>query len=121
MNNLHIVAGALALLALGVVQRRRGLARNPAPLDTVLTAIEEGALVVDVRSPEAFREDHYPGAINLPLEELSRRVQELSGQDRSIVLYCRSGYSSGLAQRLLARRISSPVLNAGGLDRLRGH
>ncbi|SIQ74455.1 phage shock protein E [Alkalispirochaeta americana] len=120
MNNLLVVAGALALLALGVVQRRRGLARNPAPLDAVLTAIEEGALAVDVRSADAFREDHYPGAINLPLEDLSRRMRELTDQERTIILYCESGYSSGLAQRLLARRTSHPVLNAGGLNRLRG-
>jgi rhodanese-related sulfurtransferase len=41
-------------------------------------AITEGIslVIVDVRSPQQFRDGHLPGAINIPLSELERRASE---------------------------------------------
>jgi rhodanese-related sulfurtransferase len=45
--------------------------------------------LVDVLSPESFLAQHIPGAINVPVAELSRRVPELFPDRRApIVVYC---------------------------------
>ncbi len=47
--------------------------------------------VLDVRSTEEFASGHLPGAINIPLTELRRRLKELASS-RQIVAYCRGPY-----------------------------
>lgn len=44
--------------------------------------------VLDVRPPEEYAAGHVPGAINIPLNELEKRLDEL-GQDKEVVAYCR--------------------------------
>ena len=61
--------------------------------------LAEGAVVIDVRSPEEFRSGHVPNAVNIPLgelrESLPRRVKDKS-QVR--LLHCLSGTRSGMAK-----------------------
>lgn len=47
--------------------------------------------VLDVRPEDEFSAGHLPGAVNIPLRELSKRLRELS-KDREIVAYCRGPY-----------------------------
>ena len=56
--------------------------------------------VVDVREPEAFREGHVPGAINVPFPEFPERIGEVEWAD-DVVLVCPVGRSSRQAGRLL--------------------
>jgi ArsR family transcriptional regulator len=46
------------------------------------------ATVLDVRPEDEFRQGHLPGALNIPLAQLERRLAELPG-DKEIVAYCR--------------------------------
>ena len=48
-------------------------------------------LVLDVRPPAEFNAGHLPGAVNLPLSELARRLDELP-KDVEVVAYCRGKY-----------------------------
>jgi phage shock protein E len=82
--------------------------------NVVMDAIKAGAQVVDVRTPEEFRDGSYPGAVNIPVNELARRMSELK-KDRAVVLYCASGARSGMAARMLKQAGYTEVLNAGGL------
>ncbi|MBI5965240.1 MAG: hypothetical protein HY863_17310 [Chloroflexi bacterium] len=45
------------------------------------------AVIVDVRSAEAYQGNHISGAINIPLEELETRLGELD-KDKWIITYC---------------------------------
>ena len=72
-------------------------------------------LVVDVRTPEEFRSGAYPGAINISLDELQHRIDELGAKDRDITLYCASGARSAYAQRVLQHIGFTNVKNGGGL------
>lgn len=57
-------------------------------------------LVLDVRSPEEFTAGHVPGAVNIPVDEIRRRLAELP-RDRAIVAYCQVGQRGYLATRIL--------------------
>lgn len=83
---------------------------------TKQTAVESNTpLVVDVRTPEEFRSGAYPGAINISLDELQQRIDELGSKDRDITLYCASGARSAYAQRVLQHVGFTNVKNGGGL------
>jgi len=60
----------------------------------------EGHPIVDVRGAVEFDIWHIPGAINIPLGQLRRRMAELP-KDRPVFLYCKVGFRSYLAYRLL--------------------
>jgi rhodanese-related sulfurtransferase/DNA-binding MarR family transcriptional regulator len=47
--------------------------------------------VLDVRPPEEYESGHVPGAINIPMDQLARRLRELPGR-REIVAYCRGAF-----------------------------
>jgi len=52
---------------------------------------DELVTLIDTRPPEEFNAGHLPGALNLPLSTLRRRLRELP-RDREIVAYCRGQY-----------------------------
>lgn len=55
-------------------------------------------LVIDVRSPEEFASGHIPGATNIPIEELSKRIGEMKvSKDTTIVTICEHGGRSSRA------------------------
>jgi len=72
-------------------------------------------LVVDVRTPGEFAGGAYQGAINIQLDELPARVNELGDKSRDITLYCASGARSAYAQRMLQQMGFTNVTNGGGL------
>ena len=61
--------------------------------------VGQGALLVDVRTKSEFTSGHLPGAINIPVQELSARIGELGARDRPLVVYCQSGMRSARAVR----------------------
>ena len=84
--------------------------------NTILEKIRAGALLVDVRTPDEFKDGSYNGAINIPLAALLQRQGELGPKDKPIVLFCASGARSGLGARLLKQAGFTDVVNAGGLE-----
>ena len=62
---------------------------EPVPADQLLERVRAGLVsVLDVRPPEEYEAGHLPGAVNIPLEELEKRLHELN-PDQEIVAYCR--------------------------------
>lgn len=62
---------------------------EPVPRRELLARARKGIVtVLDVRPPEEYASGHVPGAVNVPLKELARRLKELP-QDQEIVAYCR--------------------------------
>lgn len=56
---------------------------------------QEEVLLVDVRQPREYLFGHIDGAVNIPLRELANRTDEIP-QDRPVVIYCSTGYRSGM-------------------------
>ncbi len=65
--------------------------------------VEEGATLLDVRTTSEFGAGHIRGAINIPVQDLPARIDELDG-GRRVVVYCRSGNRSATARALLQDR-----------------
>lgn len=76
------------------------------------------ASFVEVRTPEEYGSGHYPGAVNIPLNEVLSRIDEFKDMQKPVVLYCRSGNRSGMAAALLKQHGITEVYNGGGLDDL---
>jgi phage shock protein E len=62
---------------------------------------EKKGTIVDVRTPEEFRGGHVAGAINIPLNEVPHRVEDLKALTAPVVLCCASGNRSGQAHHYL--------------------
>jgi rhodanese-related sulfurtransferase len=58
--------------------------------------------MMDVREPAEFKRGRYDGALNLPLDQLRGRLDELS-RDKEIWTYCFVGQRSYYAARILAQ------------------
>jgi class 3 adenylate cyclase/DNA-binding transcriptional ArsR family regulator len=59
--------------------------------DQVAGSLKDGAILLDVRPAQEFAAGHLKSAINIPIEELHGRVEELP-RDRRIITYCRGEY-----------------------------
>lgn len=81
----------------------------------IKTAIDGGALVLDVRSPAEYAGGHYQGALNIPVDKLRAKTKSLGSKDRSVVVYCASGGRSSMAHSLLREEGFTNVLDTGGL------
>ncbi|USH04952.1 rhodanese-like domain-containing protein [Grimontia kaedaensis] len=80
--------------------------------------IEQGAMVVDVRTPAEFDDGHLSGALNYPVTELDKHIQHLD-KDTPLVLYCRSGVRSGAAYQYLLSKGFTNLHNAGGFEEMK--
>lgn len=74
--------------------------------------LQEGAQLVDVRSPEEFFAGHAPGSVNIPLQDLEKRAGDLDPA-KWVIVCCASGTRSAMARRRLRGMGFSRVLNAG--------
>ena len=61
-----------------------------------------GAVIIDVRSPQEFAEGHIEGAILIPEYDIVSKIQgRINNKNEEIVLYCSSGIRSKRAQKKL--------------------
>ena len=77
--------------------------------------IKAGALMVDVRTPAEVAAGAYQGAIDIPLDQVEKRLADLGDHKHPVVLYCRSGHRAGVAKSILEKNGFSDVTNGGGL------
>lgn len=105
--------GAVILVAVVAVALRLFKGGRVSP-NVVKEKIAAGASIVDVRTPEEFRQGAFPGAVNIPLQVLRQRLGEID-RSRPVVVYCASGGRSAVAAQLLGAAGYADVSNAGGL------
>ena len=124
--------GAVLLVLLGMLATRHFCAvswliealvvakNRPAHLitgDEARRLVADGALLVDVRSPKEFANGHLPGAVNVPIDEFDRHVDELVAEHREMVLYCAAGVRCNKAAVMLREAGSEGVHQLGTLAR----
>lgn len=63
---------------------------------------KQGAILLDVRSPQEFAEGHLTGAVLIPSYEIKKKAKQiLKDKTKTIIVYCSSGYRSRKAQKIL--------------------
>lgn len=73
---------------------------------------EKKGTIVDVRTPAEFKGGNVKGSINIPLQEIPKRIEELKNLKQPLVLCCASGGRSGQAHGYLAHQ-GIECVNAG--------
>lgn len=82
--------------------------------------LKAGAIVIDVREEQEFKQDHIPGAINVPLNRLRDEIsRHAAGQEKTILLHCLSGTRSGIGKVMLRKMGYPNSFNLGSLGRAR--
>ena len=75
----------------------------------------KNVLILDVRTPMEFSEEHIDGAINIPVQEIEKRLDELKKyKNYEIIVYCRSGNRSMRASEILVKNGFKYVYNLSG-------
>lgn len=88
---------------------------NTVSTEDLKQLINNGALLVDVRSSGEFAGGSAKGAINIPLDQVTQRLEDFKGKDQ-IIVFCRSGNRSGQAQSILEKNGFTNVTNGGTWD-----
>lgn len=76
------------------------------------TALDSGAYLLDVRTPQEFAEGHVASAVNLPLDQVEARSGEVPA-DKPVYVICHSGNRSKQASDIL-KKAGKDVKNVGG-------
>lgn len=88
---------------------------SPKPKVDYRELINQGAIVVDVRTPQEFSQGHVKGSKNIPLQTLSSNAKKLAGKE--VVLVCRSGARASQAKYVLQQN-GIKAHNAGAWQNL---
>ena len=92
--------------------------RSQISAETAVAHLKAGALVIDVRSPNEFKNGHLPNAINLPLEKLEAALpSRFADKNQVLLLHCQSGMRSGVARTKLIRLGYANTFNLGSYTR----
>ena len=75
----------------------------------------EGAMLLDVRTPQEYREGHIPGSKNVPLQTIDKVASVAENKDTVLFVYCYSGARSRQAVSHLQHMGYTKVNNIGGI------
>lgn len=82
--------------------------------------IEQGNLLIDVRTSGEFKQGHIEGAINVPWEQTGPLMSTIGvDKNRPVIVYCRSGNRSGKAKAALEKQGYTNIFNATGYKSLK--
>ena len=76
--------------------------------------VKDGATLLDVRTPSEFSGGHVDGALNIPVDAIADRLDEVP-RDKAVVVYCRSGMRSARAAGILKSEGYERVHNVGAM------
>ena len=76
--------------------------------------VQNGAIILDVRSKSEYAGGHIQGSINIPVDALRNNLGKLKDKDKPIITCCASGMRSASAKSILASNGYTQVYNGGG-------
>lgn len=84
----------------------------------ICAAIDQGAFLVDVRTPGEFASGSVQNAVNIPLDKIETQLAKFQNK-KQIVVFCRSGARSGQAKKILEKcGINCTIINGGGVQQV---
>ena len=88
---------------------------NSVSTEELKSIVNGGAFLVDVRSPGEFAGGSAKGAVNIPLDQVTQKLDQFKNKSH-IVVFCRSGNRSGQAKAILENHGYTNVTNGGTWD-----
>jgi len=85
--------------------------------EKIKSAIENGAIVIDVRSSAEYQSGHIDQSANIPLDAIEGQFNKWKKQEKEIIFCCASGMRSGVATTK-ARAAGLSAINGGGWNAL---
>ncbi len=79
--------------------------------------IENGAVIVDVRTTSEYKSGHIKGSLNIPLQSLNAQLNKIPN-DKVLITCCASGIRSSSAKSILLAQGFKEVHNGGGWSSL---
>jgi rhodanese-related sulfurtransferase len=95
-----VVVAALVVLVVLLTTNRGSSAPAEISVAEAATKRDQGAFILDVRTPEEWEQFHIPNSTLIPLDELEARVAEVPS-DQEVVVVCRSGNRSQQGRDIL--------------------
>lgn len=80
--------------------------------------LQNGAQIIDVRTPGEFKQGNVKGSINIPLQSLQKNLPKIK-KDKPIITCCASGMRSAQGKAMLKANGFNEVYNGGGWIKLR--
>lgn len=80
----------------------------------------DGAVLLDVRTPDEYRQGHIPGSKNVPLQSISKVAGMIDNKSTTIFVHCLSGARSRQAAAILKQMGYTNVKNIGGISAYAG-
>ena len=80
--------------------------------------LQEGGIIIDVRTKAEFSNGHIKGSKNIPLQALPSNLNKLKNKDKPVITCCASGMRSASAKSMLKSNGFSNVHNGGSWARL---
>jgi phage shock protein E len=80
--------------------------------------MDEGAVILDVRSHGEYVSGHIEGSVNIPVNKLSENLNKLKSKNQTIITCCASGMRSASAKGLLESKGYLKVINGGSWQSL---
>ena len=80
----------------------------------------DGAVLLDVRTSDEYRQGHIPGSKNVPLQSISKVDDMINNKTTPIFFYCLSGARSRQAAAILKQMDYTNVKNIGGISAYTG-
>jgi len=111
-----VFVAVIGLLTLGGGATAAEVVANISPASYQADFVENNAehILIDVRTPEEFNSGHISGAINIPVESLQSRINEVPTGEK-IIVYCRSGNRSAQASQILSDEGYTGIYDLGGI------
>ena len=76
----------------------------------------DGAVLLDVRTPDEYRQGHIPGSKNVPLQSIDKVDSVVENKGTPIFVHCLSGARSRQAVASLKQMGYTNVKNIGGIS-----
>ena len=80
----------------------------------------EGAVLLDVRTPEEYAEGHIVGSKNIPLQSIEKTESVITDKSTPLFVHCRLGARSAQATSILKRMGYTNIEDIGGIMSYRG-
>ncbi|GGD14388.1 rhodanese-like domain-containing protein [Flavobacterium orientale] len=85
--------------------------------DAIQEFKSKGAIIIDVRTTEEFKQGHISGSKNYPLSSLSSKISDIKKLNKPVIVCCQSGMRSSQAASILKNN-GIDVINGGGWQSL---